>query len=78
MTPEDHRAITTDWEATNARRHTLIEQKRVRALTDDEAIELANLKRLARIKSALVMPLPLDKLKAQEDDLKRRRLWRGE
>ncbi len=73
----DYLAITADWETTNARRLVLIDEKLAGTLTPAAAHELANLKRLARAKSALVMPLPLAQLEAQETDLRRRGLWRG-
>lgn len=73
----DYLAITADWEVTNTRRLALIQRKLDRKLTHDEAVELADLKRLARAKSSLVMPLPMGKLAEQEADLKRKGLWRG-
>jgi len=73
----DYLAITADWEATNARRHLLIDRKLAGTLTDEEKQELAGLKRLARAKSALVMPLPMQELAEQEADLRRKGLWRG-
>ncbi|TCO87745.1 N-6 DNA methylase [Chthoniobacter flavus] len=74
----DYLAIIADWETINARRLALIDRKRGGKLTGEETTELANLKRLARAKSALVMPLPMRELEEQENDLRRRGLWRGE
>jgi hypothetical protein len=73
----DYLAITADWEATNERRLELIDKKLDGTLTEGEKPELANLKRLARAKRHLVMPLPNQELKEREEDLKRRGLWRG-
>lgn len=73
----DYLAITADWEATNERRLELIDKKLDGTLTEEEKPELANLKRLARAKRHLVMPLPNKELKEREEDLKRRGLWRG-
>ncbi len=73
----DYLAITADWEGTNSRRLALIDRKRESKLSSEESTEFANLKRLARAKSALVMPLPMRELAEQEADLRRKGLWIG-
>jgi len=73
----DYLAITADWEQTNDRRLALIARKQSGKLTREEQMELTSLKRLARAKSALVLPLPETQLAEQEADLKRRGLWKG-
>lgn len=47
------RAITIEWDKHNARRHDLIEAKRSRSLSDEEASELRELQWLAGIKREL-------------------------
>lgn len=47
------RALTSDWETHNARRHELIEARRSRLLSEAEITELAELQWLAGIKRAL-------------------------
>ena len=73
----DYLAITADWEATNNRRLDLIDKKLAGTLVESERVELTDLKRLARAKAHLVMPLPNTELAEREADLKRRGLWRG-
>lgn len=73
----DYLAITDGWEATNNRRLDLIDKKLAGTLTESECVELADLKRLARAKAHLVMPLPHKELAEREAYLKSSGLWRG-
>lgn len=52
-------AITVDWNKHNARRHELIEAKRSRRLSDDEATEFRELQWLAGIKRELLTGPPI-------------------
>jgi hypothetical protein len=73
----DYLAITTDWEATNKRRHQLIEKKAARALRTEEGTELKQLQRLAGLKRELLSSPSLKELAEMEADLRRKGVWRG-
>jgi hypothetical protein len=73
----DFLAITADWDATNKRRHDLIEKKSARALPPEEATELKQLQRLGGLKRELLASPSLNELRGVEADLRRRGLWQG-
>jgi type I restriction-modification system DNA methylase subunit len=73
----DFLAITADWDATNKRRHELIEKKAGRALSPEEATELKQLQRMAGLKRELLASPSLNELREVEADLRRRGLWQG-
>jgi len=68
-------AITADWEQTNERRTQLIFKKVKKTISVEEKLELDELQRLADCRINLLAPLPIDKLEAVKEDLKRRGVW---
>jgi len=74
----DYLAITGNWSSVNRRRLSLIAKKVAGRLSDTEGPELQRLKRLARAKVHLVAPLPERELAIVEQELRRKKLWKGE
>jgi type I restriction-modification system DNA methylase subunit len=68
-------AITVDWEQTNERRTQLIFKKVEKTISAEEKLELDELQRLADCRINLLAPLPIEKLEAVKEDLKRRGVW---
>jgi formylglycine-generating enzyme required for sulfatase activity len=67
LSEDDILAITDYWDATNTRRLALIQKKLAGKLSPEERIELADLKRLARAKATLVMPLSPPELEEKNE-----------
>jgi hypothetical protein len=49
----DYLAITADWDATNQRRHELLQRKRDKTIQPDEGAELERLQHLAGLKTRI-------------------------
>lgn len=77
ITLSDFLAITIDWEATNQKRHELIEDKTAHNLDPDSAEELRHLQRLAGLKREVLSSPSLRELAEIEANLRRRELWQG-
>ena len=77
ITLNDFLAITVDWEATNRRRHELLQKKRDKTIPTAAVAELLQLQRLAGLKRELLSSPSLTELEKIEMDLRRRGLWQG-